>query len=67
MFYPTNIDKVLVKATHLEVSKGKHVVEDNKPYKFEKKSKGKWKSKNSTTIKKDEGRHTRSHCKKNGA
>jgi hypothetical protein len=28
MFNPTNIDKVYVQATHLEVNKGKHVVED---------------------------------------
>jgi hypothetical protein len=35
MFNPTNIDKVSVQATHLEASKGKHVIEDKKPYKFE--------------------------------
>jgi hypothetical protein len=51
MFNPTNIDKVSVQATHLEASKGKHVIEDKKPYKFEKKPKGKWKSKKSATVK----------------
>jgi hypothetical protein len=27
MFNPTNIDEVLVENTHLEASKGKHVIE----------------------------------------
>jgi hypothetical protein len=54
MFNPTNIDKVSVQATHLEASKGKHAIKDKNPYKFEKKSKGKWKSKKSTTVKQDE-------------
>ena len=45
MFIPTNIYKVSVQATHLEASKGKHVSKDKKPYMFEKKPKGKWKSK----------------------
>jgi hypothetical protein len=45
MFHPTNIDKVLVQATHLKASKGKHVREDKKPFKFKKKQEGKWKSK----------------------
>jgi hypothetical protein len=45
MFNPTNIDKVLVQDNHLESSKGKHAIEDKNPYKFENKSKGKWKSK----------------------
>jgi hypothetical protein len=40
MFNPTNIDKVFVQATHLEASKGKHVSEYKKPYKFERKQKG---------------------------
>jgi hypothetical protein len=66
MFNPTNIDEVSVQATHLEASKGKHVIEDKKPHKFEKKSKGKWKSKKSTTVKKDEEKPTCSHCKRKG-
>jgi hypothetical protein len=45
MVNPTNIDEVSVQATHLEVSKGKHVIEYKKPHKFEKKLKGKRKSK----------------------
>ena len=52
MFNPNNIDKVSVQYNHLEASKGKHVFEDKKPHKFEKKSKGKGKSKKSTTVKK---------------
>jgi hypothetical protein len=41
MFILTKIDKVSVQATHLEASKGKHANEDRKPFKFEKKPKGK--------------------------
>jgi hypothetical protein len=37
MFNPTNIDEVSVEDTRLEVSKGKHVLEDKKPHKFKKK------------------------------
>jgi hypothetical protein len=66
MFKPTNIDKLSVQATHLEASKGKHVIKDKNPYKFEKKPKGKWKSKNSSLVNKFEGRPTSSHCKKKG-
>jgi hypothetical protein len=66
MFSPTNIDKVLVQATHLESIKGNHVNKYKKPSKFEKKLKGKWKSKKSTTVKQVEGRPTCSHCKKKG-
>ena len=66
MFNPTNIDKVSVQATHLEASKGKHVVEDKKTYNFEKKSKGKWKSKKSTTVKQVEGIPRSSHYKNEG-
>jgi hypothetical protein len=66
MFNPTNIDKVSIQAMHLEASKGKHVREYKRPYTFEKKSKGKWKSKKSTTVKQAEKRHTCSHCKKKG-
>jgi hypothetical protein len=65
MFNPTNIDEVSVQATHLEVSTGKHVIEDKKPHKFEKKPKGKWKSKKSTTVNKTEEKPTCSHCKRN--
>jgi hypothetical protein len=28
MFNPTNIDEVSIQATHIEASKGKHVIED---------------------------------------
>jgi hypothetical protein len=37
MFNPTNIDEVSVQDTHLEASKGKHVVEDvsEEPHEFE--------------------------------
>jgi hypothetical protein len=41
MFKPTNIDNVSLQATHLEDSKGKHAGEDKKPFKLEKKPKGK--------------------------
>jgi len=34
MFNPTKIDRVSVKDTHLEASKGKHEIEDKNPYKF---------------------------------
>jgi hypothetical protein len=51
-----NIYKVFVQATHIDASKGKHVSEDKKPYKFEKKLECKWKSKKSTTVKQDEER-----------
>jgi hypothetical protein len=57
---------VSVQATHLEASKGKHVSEDKKPFKYENKPKGKWKSKKSATVKQVEGRPTCSHCKKKG-
>jgi hypothetical protein len=66
MFIPTNIDKVLLQDTHLEASKGKHVNEYKKPFKFKKKPKGKWKSKKSYIVKKFEGRTTCSHCNKKG-
>ena len=66
MFNPTNIDEVSIQATQLEASKGKHVIEDKKPHKFENKLKGKWKSKKSTTVKKDEEKPTCSHCKRKG-
>jgi hypothetical protein len=47
MFNPNNIDKVSIQATHLETSKGKHVVEDvsEEPREFEKQYKEKGKSK----------------------
>jgi hypothetical protein len=66
MFNPTNIDKVLVEATHLQASKGKYMSKDKKPHKFEKKSKGKWKSKKSMTVKKVEEKPTCPHCKRKG-
>jgi len=66
MFNPTNIDEVSVQATHLDASKGKHAIEDKKPHKFEKKPKGKWKSKKSTIVKKAEEKPTCSHCKRKG-
>ena len=42
------------------------MIEDKKPHKFEKKSKGKWKSKKLATIKKFEERPTCSHYKRKG-
>lgn len=66
MFNPTNIDEVSVQVIHLEASKGKHVLEDKKPHEFEKNSKGKWKSRKSTTIKKSEEKPTCPHCKRKG-
>jgi hypothetical protein len=69
MFNPTNIDEVSVEDTHLETGKGKHVVEDvsKEPREFEEQSKGKGKSKKTTTMKKDEERKpTRSHYDKKG-
>jgi hypothetical protein len=66
MFSPTSIDKVLVQDTHIESSKGKHASEDKNPYKFEKKLKGKWKSKKSAIVKQVEGRPTCSHYKIKG-
>jgi hypothetical protein len=66
MFNPPNINKVSLQYTHLEDSKGNHVIEDTKPYKLEKKLKGKWKSKKSTTVKQAEDKPTCSHCKKKG-
>jgi hypothetical protein len=47
-------------------SKGKHVIEYNNPHKFEKKPNVKWKSKKSTTVKKDEEIPTCLHCKRKG-
>jgi len=66
MFNLIDIDKVSIQATHLEASKVKHASEDKKPYKFEKKPKGKWKSKKSATLKQVEERSTCSHCNKKG-
>jgi hypothetical protein len=66
MFSCTNIDKVAVQDTHLEASKSKHASEDKKPFKFEKKPKGKWNSKKSATSKQVEGRPTCSRCRKKG-
>jgi hypothetical protein len=66
MFSTTNIDKVSVKATHIEASKVKPASEYKNSFKFEKKPKGKWKSKKSSTVKQTEGRPTCSHCKRKG-
>jgi hypothetical protein len=66
MFNPTNIDEVLVQTNHLEASKGKHMFIDKMPHKFEKSSKGKWKSKKLFIVKKDEEKPTCSHCKRRG-
>jgi len=65
MFTPTNIDKVLVWVTHLEASKGNNASEYKKPYTFKNKLKGKWKSKKSYIVEKDEEIPTCSHFKKN--
>jgi hypothetical protein len=62
MFNPTNIDEILIQDTHMEVSKGKYVIEDMKLHKFENKLKVKWKSKKLATIKKDEKNPTCSLC-----
>jgi hypothetical protein len=68
MFNPTNIDEVSVQATHLEANKGKHVEDvSEEPHEFEEQSKGKGKSKKTTTVKKDEEKNpTCSHCEKKG-
>jgi hypothetical protein len=66
MFSATNIDRVSVEATHLESSKARHASEDKNPFKFEKKPKGKWKSKKLSIVKQTEGIPTCSHCKKKG-
>jgi hypothetical protein len=66
MFIPTKIDKVSVQDTHLEASKGKRASEDKKPFKFEKKLKGKWKSKKSATMNQFEGKTTCYHCHRKG-
>ena len=54
MFSPNNIDEVLVHATHLEASKGKHGFEDvsKDPPKFEKHSKRKGRNMKTTIVKK---------------
>ena len=61
MFKPTNIDEFFVQATHVEASKGKHVIQDKKPQKFENKSKGKWKNKKLSMVKRDEEKPTCHH------
>jgi hypothetical protein len=69
MFNPTNIDEVCVQATHLKGNKEKHVVEDvsGEPHEFEEQSKGKGKSKKTTTVKKNEEKKpTCSNCEKKG-
>jgi hypothetical protein len=67
MFNSTNVDEVSVQATHLEASKGNHVVEDVlvEPHEFEEKLKEKGKSKKTATMKKDEKKNPIcSHCEK---
>jgi hypothetical protein len=66
MFIPTNIDKVSVQATTREASKGKNTSEDKNPFKYDKKLKGKWKSKKSDIVKQAEGRPACSHYKEKG-
>jgi hypothetical protein len=69
MFNPTNIEEVSIQATHLESNKGKHVVEDvsEETNEFKEQSKGKWKSKKTNTMKKDEYKKpTCSQCEKKG-
>ena len=65
MFNPTNIDKESVQATHIEASKGKHGFKDmsKETHEFEKKSKGRGKSKKIATMKNEE-KPKCSHCKR---
>jgi hypothetical protein len=69
LFNPTSIDEVFVQATHLE-KRGKHVQEDptkkpsNLPHKQFKKFKRR--DKKITTIKREEGKPSFTHCKKSG-
>jgi hypothetical protein len=70
LFNPTSLDEVCVQATHLE-NRGKHVQEDptKKPSKFpHKQFKGKFqrKDKKTATVKREEGKPSCTHCKKNG-
>jgi hypothetical protein len=51
MFNPTKVDEVSAQATHMEASKGNHVIEDKNPHNFIYKRKGKWKSKKSVVVK----------------
>jgi hypothetical protein len=69
LFNPTSLDEVCVQATHLE-NRGKHVQEDptkkpsNLPHKKFKKFK--MKDKKTATVKREEGKQSCTHCKKNG-
>jgi hypothetical protein len=70
LFNLHNLDEVCVQATHLE-NRGKHVQEDpmKKPSKFpHKQFKGKFqtKDKRTATVKREEGKPSCTHCKKNG-
>jgi hypothetical protein len=68
MFNPTNLDEVCVQATHIE-TKGKNTKEKISKKSFkpdEKKFKGKWKSKHTTTLKKEGDNPTCTHCQKKG-
>ena len=69
LFNPTSLDEVCAQATHLE-NKEKHVQEDStkkpsnlphKPFKNFKK-----KDKKTTTVKREEGKPSCTHCKKSG-
>jgi hypothetical protein len=66
---PTSLDKVCVKATHVE-NRGKHVQEDptNKPSNLPHNpfKKFKMKDKKTTTVKREEGNPSFTHCKKSG-
>jgi hypothetical protein len=70
LFNPTNLDEVCVQATHLE-DMGKHAQEDptKKPSNFphkQFKGKVKRKDKKATTINREEGNPSCTHCKKDG-
>jgi hypothetical protein len=69
LFNPTSLDKVCVQSTHLE-NRGNHVQEystkkpSNLPHNKFNKFKGK--EKNTTTVKREEGKPYCTHCKKSG-
>jgi hypothetical protein len=68
-FNPTSFDEVCVQATHLE-NKGNHVQEDpmKKPSNFPHKTfkKFKRKDKKTTTVTREGGKPSCTHCKKSG-
>ena len=68
MFNPTNLDEVCVQATHIE-TKGNNTKEifSQKPFKLDvNKSKGKGKGKHTTTMNKEGGNPTCTHCQRKG-